>query len=205
MAPPVSRICSFRGGGRRHADGRFCHTEWLLLGRLFHCRDYRRLHSRILHQPPTERRANPGDARPRAHCRVHRFNAAGDSWVTAQGDLLWPRYRADAGETAQTVKQALAAMPVIRRTFPRLSINLWTPLAAAAHVFNLARQFPEAEAYAREELAGGGSTAFAGRGSSRAQTLGKPDWRCKDIENCGKGRIFWNDRRAFMSGRDPRG
>jgi len=64
-----------------------------------------------------------------------------DSVMAAEGELLWARYRADTGEPAPAMQQVLEALPVIRRTFPPLSVNLWTPLAAAAHVFNAAGLF----------------------------------------------------------------
>ncbi len=76
-----------------------------------------------------------------------------ESEITIEGDLLWARYRADTGEAAEAIRQVLADMPVIRRTYPALSINLWTPLMSAAHIFNLAGRFAEAEPYAREGLA----------------------------------------------------
>jgi Flp pilus assembly protein TadD len=44
-------------------------------------------------------------------------------------------------------------MVEIRKSFPPLSLNLWTPVTAVAHILNLAGRFTEAETWAREDLA----------------------------------------------------
>jgi tetratricopeptide (TPR) repeat protein len=73
--------------------------------------------------------------------------------ATEEGRIVWARYRAETGEAKEAAEQALDAMVVIRKSFPPLSLNLWTPLTAVAHILNLAGRFAEAETYAREDLA----------------------------------------------------
>ena len=84
---------------------------------------------------------------------VVRKNIGPDHVGTADGKLLWARYRADTGEIKEAVEQTREAMPVVRKSYPPLSINLWTPLISIAHIMNLAGRFVEAEASAREALA----------------------------------------------------
>jgi tetratricopeptide (TPR) repeat protein len=91
--------------------------------------------------------------------------------MAAEGDLLWARYRADTGETAQAIEQIGEAMPVIRRTYPALSIQRWTPAISAAHVFDLAGRFADAESYAREALAAVDALPSPEVDPRRAQTL----------------------------------
>ena len=89
----------------------------------------------------------------RQYYEVVRKNIGPDHVATADGKLLWARYRADTGEIEEAVEQALEAMPVVRKSYPSLSINLWTPVTCVAHIMNLAGRFGEAEGYAREALA----------------------------------------------------
>jgi serine/threonine protein kinase len=100
-----------------------------------------------------------------------KFLVGAENCASVTAAMVTIRYRADTGETAPAIQQVLAAMPVVRRTYPALSINLWTPLAAATHVFNLAGRFTEAEAYAREELAVVDALPSPELDLRRAQTL----------------------------------
>jgi hypothetical protein len=98
-------------------------------------------------------------------------NLGPDHVNTVEGRILWARYRADAGETQEAFDQSRQAMIVIRKAYPHLSMNLWTPLLSMAHILNLAGRFAEAESNAREGLAVLENTHIPETDARQAQTL----------------------------------
>ncbi len=70
---------------------------------------------------------------------------------TAEAAMDWARFRAEAGEAAEAVKQVRAAMPEIRKMYGDGSMRA-RYLQAAAQVYNRAGLFQPAEQNAREAL-----------------------------------------------------
>ncbi|MBZ5728665.1 MAG: serine/threonine-protein kinase [Acidobacteriia bacterium] len=101
------------------------------------------------------RTGNFAAARDYGHQRyeifLHRLGPNHPGTVVAA--MRWARYRADTGETAEAIEQVLQGMPVVRKSYPPPSFNLWTPTVIAAYVLNQGKRFAEAEGYARESLA----------------------------------------------------
>jgi eukaryotic-like serine/threonine-protein kinase len=74
-------------------------------------------------------------------------------WRTAWMEILWARYRADAGEIKEGAEVIEQALPILRAGLPALSTSRWTPMLSASHTFNLASRFTDAEPPAREAIA----------------------------------------------------
>jgi tetratricopeptide (TPR) repeat protein len=75
-----------------------------------------------------------------------------DGADSASALMLWARYRAEAGDTAEPVRQIRSVLPIFFKAYPPGNFNRWSSLVAAARVFNKAALFKEAEPYARESL-----------------------------------------------------
>lgn len=76
-----------------------------------------------------------------------------ESSTTAQATMTWARYAAQTGELSGAVSGVLQAMPIIEKSYPLPSLNVWHCARNAALVLRLAGRLAEAERYARTSLA----------------------------------------------------
>jgi len=97
---------------------------------------------------------NPGaKAYARQMVDVCARNIGPDHGITAQAIMTWAHYAAETGELEAALASVKQAMPVIEKSYPSPSLNLWHCARDAARVMRLASRSGEAERYARESLA----------------------------------------------------
>ncbi|MBI5087048.1 MAG: protein kinase [Acidobacteria bacterium] len=91
-----------------------------------------------------------------------------DNPRTAQYRIIWARCASETNEKQAAAESVAQAMPVLEKSYPSPSLELWHAARDSAHVLRLAGSMKEAERYARESL----SVAQAARMADNDPRLG---------------------------------
>jgi len=94
-----------------------------------------------------------GKEAARRMIEVNDRNFGPDSAIAAQARNTWAGFAAESGEPAAAAQAIRDSMPVIEKTNPSPSLNLWYAERNASNVMRAAGEYREAERYARESLA----------------------------------------------------
>jgi serine/threonine protein kinase len=93
-----------------------------------------------------------GKEAARRMIEVDDHNYGPDSAIAAQARNTWAGFAAESSEPAAAAQAIRESMPVIEKTNPSPSLNLWYAARNASNVMRAAGEYGEAERYARESL-----------------------------------------------------
>ena len=79
-------------------------------------------------------------------------NYGPNSAITAQARNIWAVFAVETGEAPAAAEAIRQSMPLLEKSMPPTSLNLWHAARNASGVMRIAGQYQEAEHYARESL-----------------------------------------------------